>query len=243
MRAIPFLIMLAAASMAYGADADSTPAAHDYDNAAKQAEQKVANASAGAEDYYNLGLARDKQGDVAQASLNYERALQLDPGLHPARNALATLASSKSIPLAPHSWRDDVNAVIHPDALVAVGASLFWAGAFGLLLAGQIRRHRTLVRTLAILAVLVGTVAETAGWLTDGRLALARPAVVTAKDGVEVLTAPANNSTPVVTLPSGTPVGVLSPRGSWTYIDVNGGARGWVQTDRLTPVTPGETLL
>jgi hypothetical protein len=37
-------------------------------------------------------------------------------------------------------------------------------------------------------------------------------------------------------------VNVLSPRGSWAYVDLAGGAKGWVQTERLTPLVPGETL-
>jgi hypothetical protein len=242
MKAIVLLGLLTATS-AFGADAGSALEAHDYAGAAQQAEQKLAVSPPSAEGYYNLALARERAGDTPQAALNYERALLLDPGLRSARNALAKLAASKSIPLPPHRWTDDVNAVAHPDALVAIGSSLFWAGAFALLFATQVRRHRGVVKALAILAILAGSLSQTVGWLTDGRLASARPAVVTSKEGVEVLTAPASNSTPVVSLPPGTPVGVLSPRGAWTYIDVNGGARGWVQTERLTPVTPGETLL
>jgi tetratricopeptide (TPR) repeat protein len=241
MRTI-FLLALAAVSTAFGADAQSSFEAHKYSDAAQQQAQALATAPPNAEGYYNLGIASEKAGDPAQAALNYERALLLDPGLRPARNALGTLAASKSIPIPPHAWTDDVTAVVHPDMLVLLGTALFWAGAFGLLIAAQARRRRGVATTLAILALILGTAAQTAGWLSDGRLAAARPAVVTAKEGAEVLTAPANNSTPVVSLPPGTPVGVLSPRGAWTYIDVNGGARGWVQTERLTPVVPGETL-
>ncbi len=242
MKAIRMLGFLVATS-AFGAEAGPPPASTDYAGAARQFEQKLATSPPSAEDYYNLALAREKTGDVAQAALNYERALLLDPGLRPARNALDALATSKSIPLPPHTWIADVNAVTRPDVLLAVGSALFWAGAFGLLLVSRIRRNRGVARAVSILAIIAGSAFQTAGWLTDGRLARARPAVVTSKDGAEVLTAPANNSTPVVSLPSGTPVGVISPRGAWTYIDVNGGARGWVQTERLTPVIPGETLL
>lgn len=242
MRALILTACLAASS-AFGADAGSSFDAHDYAGAAQQTEQKIATSPPSAEDYYDLALAREKSGDVAQAALNYARALLLDPGFRPARNALGAMAASKSIPLPPHTWVDDVNAVTRPDVLVLAGTALFWAGAFGLLLAAQVRRYRGVITTLCILAILAGSASQAVGWLTDGRLAAARPAVVTSRDGVEVLTAPASNSTPVVTLPTGTPVGVLSPRGAWTYIDVNGGARGWVQTERLTPVTPGETLL
>jgi hypothetical protein len=80
------------------------------------------------------------------------------------------------------------------------------------------------------------------GWMTDLRLLAGEPAVVTAKDGADVLTEPANNSSPILTLPAGSPVNILSPRGAWAYVDLAGGAKGWVQTERLTPLVPGETL-
>ena len=236
------LLALVAASSAFGADPQSAFIEQKYSEAARQQEQALATAPPSAEGYYNLGLASEKAEDPAQAALNYERALLLDPGLRPARNALAAMASSRSIPLPPHTWTNDVTAIIHPDMLVLLGTALFWAGAFGLLAAAQAGRRRGVATTLAILALIFGTAAQTAGWLGDPRLDRARPAVVTAKNGADVLTEPANNSTPVVSLPQGTPVGVLSPRGAWTYVDLNGGARGWVQTERLTPVVPGETF-
>ena len=132
-----FLCGLLAISSAFGADAISSFAARDYTGAAQQIDQKLATSPPSAEDYYNLALAREKAGNVPLAVLNYERALLLDPGLRVARNALATLAAAKSIPLPPRTWIDDVNAVVHPDVLVVAGSLLFWAGAFGLLLASR----------------------------------------------------------------------------------------------------------
>jgi hypothetical protein len=65
---------------------------------------------------------------------------------------------------------------------------------------------------------------------------------VTAASGGEVLTAPANNASRVLSLPAGSPVDVLSPRGAWAYVDIHGGAKGWMQTSSLTPLIPGETF-
>ena len=240
MKAIMLLAILAVTS-AYGSDAQSSFEAHNYAEAAAQMEQQVATSPPSAENFYNLGLAREKAGETLPAALNYERALLLNPGLRPARNALATLASAKSVPLPPHRWTDEVNAVVHPDALAWTGSILAWAGLSALVF-GRHSRQRGMVVACAIFALLVGGTALTAAWLCDPRMTNAVPSLVTAKDGAEVLTAPASNSTPVVSLPQGTPVAVLSPRGAWTYIDVNGGARGWVQTERLTPLIPGATF-
>jgi hypothetical protein len=239
MKTILMLAVLAASS-AFGQDAASLFASHDYRGAAQQLEQELKTSPPSAEKYYDLGLANEKAGDSVQAALNYERALLLDPGLKSARNAMALLATSKNIPLPPHAWTDEVSAFVHPDTLAISGAVLIWIGAFGLLFATRAGNRRGGVTALAVLALIMGGASITTGWLSDVRMKSSHPAVVASKDGVEVLTAPANNSTAVVSLPPGTPVSVLSPRGTWTYIDVNGGARGWVQTERLTPVVPGE---
>lgn len=235
------LVLLLAASAAWGADAKSAFDSGDYPAAIREMEARVKSVPS-AEGYYNLGLASEKSGDVVQAALNYERAVLLDPGLRPARNALAKLAASKSIPLPPHAWTDEVRSVAHPDTLVFLGFVLVWGGAFGLLFATQSTRRRGMMNALSVLSLLVGGAAVMAAWVADARMTMKQPAMVTGKDGAEVLTAPASNATSVISLPAGTPVDVLSPRGSWAYIDINGGAKGWVPTNSLTPLVPGETF-
>lgn len=241
MKSILFMSILAVSSTLA---AEQTPfEAGKYSEAVKAAEEKIASTAPTGEDYYNLALAQEKAGQRTQAALSYQRALLLDPGLSVARNARATLASASGVSLPPHNWKDDVTSIAHPDTLVLAGSLLFWGGVFVFFLAVQGSRPRGVVKAISVVAMILGTASQVTGWLVDGRVAPARPALVTAEGGVDVLTAPASNSTPVVKLPEGTPVGVLSPRGTWTYIDINGDIRGWVQTDRLTPVTPGETLL
>jgi hypothetical protein len=235
------LILLLATASAIGSDAKSAFDAKNYSLAISQAEDQLQLTNS-AEGYYNLGLASEKSGDLVKAALNYERAVLLDPGLRPARNALAKLAASKSIPLPPHEWTDEVRAVVHPDTLVMIGFVLVWGGAFGLLFATQATRRRAAMNALSALALLAGAAAVVSGWVSDARMMTSRPAMVSSKDGADVLTAPANNASAVISLPAGTPVDVLSPRGTWAYIDINGGAKGWVQTDRLTPLIPGETF-
>jgi hypothetical protein len=223
------ILMTLGCCMAATALADDPKTAFDvgnYAEAAKQLEPKLA-AEPSAEGYYNLGLAREKAGDATQAAFDYERALWLDPGLKPAANAFAKLAAAQKISLPPHTWRDDVHAVAHPETV---------------LFASQAQRRRGAWSALAMFGVLAGMVLAAAGWLTDVRLFSGRPAMVNAKDGADVLTEPANNSSPILSLPAGSPVSVISPRGSWAYVDLAGGAKGWVQTEKLTPLVPGETL-
>jgi len=234
------LLIFVGLARAGAADAKAAFDAANYAEAIPPLEQQAATEPPSAETYYNLALACEKAGETVKAALNYQRALLLDPSLAPARNQLAKLAAAHQIPLRPHDWSDDVTAVVHPESLVVLGSSLAWAGAFGLIFAPQARRRRGLWNLLAALAFATGVAGLVVGGLTDARLAAARPALVTAKDGAEVLTAPANNSEVVTSLPAGSPVGVLSPRGAWAYVDLAGGAKGWVQSDRLTPIVPGE---
>lgn len=239
------IVMLVAAFVAANARAEDARAAFDAGNyltAAKALEAELTAGSPTAEGYANLALAYQKAGDATQAAINYERALLLDPGLKSAHNALAALAQQQHIPLPPHTWTDDVTAVVHPDTLVGLGAVLFWAGAFGLVFISQSAKRRPVGTSLATVGLVFGGVAVAAGCFADSRLASGQPAAVTAKDGVEVLTAPTNNSTAIISLPPGSPVRAISPRGAWTYVDLAGGARGWVQTDQITPLVPGETL-
>lgn len=240
MKALLVLFLLAGAS-AFGADAAAAFAAKDYPAAIRQAEEPLSSAPS-AEGFYDVGLAHEKSGQPVEAALNYQRALLLDPGLGAARNALAKLAASKSIPLRPPAWTNDVAAFLHPDTLVLLGALLLWGGAFGLVFATQARSRRTGLNALAGLALIFGAAALAAGWLADARMTSRALALVVAKDGAEVLTSPAHNSTPILSLPAGTTVDVLSPRGPWSYVDLNGAQRGWVQTERLRPVVPGATL-
>jgi hypothetical protein len=238
MRTILILLLSATAAFADGKSSFETK---DYAAAIRDTEAAV-QVSPSAEGYYNLGLANERKGDTVAAALNYERALLLDPGLRPARNALAKLAASRSIPLPQHQWFDEVRALAHPDTLVWLGFALVWGGAFGLLFATQAGKRRGLVNALSVLSLLAGAAALVTGWVADARMVTRLPAMVNAGESAEVLTAPANNATAVVSLPAGTPVDVLSPRGAWSYIDINGGAKGWVQTARLTPLVPGESL-
>lgn len=233
-----WLITLLAISSALGADTGETK---DAPAAVSQTESALA-ANPSAEGYYNLALDAEKSGDATRAILNYQRALLLDPGLSTARNALAKLTAPKGIPLPPGTWVNDVNAVAHPDTRVIVGAILIWAAIFGLMLALNVPKRRVAVNALAVLGLILGGAILTTGWLGDARMTKKEPALVISRDGAEVLASPSSNSTPVISLPQGTAVDVLSPRGAWSYVDLNGTVRGWVQTERLEPLVPGATL-
>lgn len=212
-----------------------------YAEAAGQLENDLRQTPS-AEGYANVALALEKAGKPAEAIVNYERALLLDPGLAIAKNSLAELAAKQGVQLPPRQWTDDVVAIAHPDTLVALGSTISWVSMFALLFLVLGPRRPAWMTAAAVISLALGSMLFALGWVADPRIADASLAVVTAKDGADVLTQPASNSDRIAELPPGTPVGVLSPRGAWTYVDLARGAKGWVQTSRLTLVAPGETL-
>lgn len=213
----------------------------NHEEAAAALEKQLAEKPS-AEGYVNVALAFEKADKPALAILNYERALLLDPGMDVAKNRLAELAAEHRVNLPPHEWTDTVVAIAHPDTLVGAGAVLGWFCAFAILFLILGSGRPRWLWPVAVIGLFVGFGLFSLGWISDPRMADASLAVVTSSESADVLTQPATNSDKLADLPPGSPVGVLSPRGAWTYVDLAGGARGWMQTDQLTPVVPGETL-
>lgn len=205
-----------------------------------EVESRIASDGPSAQLYYQLAVAAEEQGEIVKAALNYQRALMLDPGLRVAQNQFSTFAATHGIGLRPRSWQDDVVAVVHPETLIFAGSVLGWIGAIGLgwiIFAGKQPRLRVV---LAVFALLAGSILFAMGWVADPRIADANLSIISAGGEVPVLAGPASNSTLVVNLKQGSAVGVLSPRGAWTYIITPGGAKGWVESDRLIAVIPSD---
>ncbi len=243
MKRLASILTLAFACAAFGEsaidEANADFQAGAYEKAAAGYERAVASGPASAELFYNLGNALDRAGKPVEASLNYERALLLDPGLREARNNRALLAAARNIPQPPHRWQDDVARLVHPETLAIAGTVLGWLGLFGIGFVIFSTRRQNAATGISVAAFVLGTALFAIGWMADPRNADADVAIVTSKDGVDLLSAPAKNSTPLATLPAGSPLGVLSPQGAWTYCALASGAKGWVRTDSITPVVPG----
>ncbi len=240
---ILFVLVLAAGTMLAEnvADANDAFAGGDYAKAAAGYQGAIDEGPISAELYHNLAVSLEKEGRPIDAALNYQRALILDPGLRGSHNNLALLAAEKGIDERPRMWVNDVTAWVHPGTLINLGAMLGWVGVAGLLW-GIFGSGRRWVLITSVSAFVLGTIAFSVGSIADPRIADADLAMVTAAEGTKALAAPATNSTPVDDLPAGSSVGVLSPRGAWTYVALGDGARGWVPTNSLTMVVPGKGL-
>ncbi len=56
--------------------------------------------------YYSLGVAQQKDGQRAQAAVNFRRAIMLDPRMVDARMALSEIERSQGVPPARSTWRE-----------------------------------------------------------------------------------------------------------------------------------------
>ncbi len=248
MKRLAAILWMSVAAMACAAEPAGLAAANEqfaagkYMEAATAYEALLNDGPPSAELYFNLGNALERADQPVKAALNYERALVLDPGLREARNNRALLAASRNVPMPPHRWQDDVLSIVHPQWLVFAGNVLGWLGLFGIASVVLARRGRPAVAIVGGVAFVIGSALFALGWTSDPRNADSTLAMITSADGADLLNAPANNSTPIAELPAGSPLGILSPRGAWTYCELASGAKGWVRSDSLTAVVPGVEL-
>lgn len=186
--------------------------------------------------WFNLGLAEEKNHDLAAASLSYRRALLLDPTLLPARSHLATVLTSLGIPESA-SRADQLIAFVHPDFLILGGALLGWAGVFAflfLILAGP-RRPGWIV--LALTALILGHGLSLAGAWMDPRRLASKEGVMTAKSAPTLRETPADSSKAEGTLAPGSLVTILSRNGAWWKVS-NTLSTGWLPATAVTPLLP-----
>lgn len=219
----------------YGADAF---AKGDYAGAVRAYETAVSTSGPSAGLYYNLAMAQVKDGQKPQAALNLHRALILDPRMIDARMALSDLDRTQGVPVVSAGWRGFLAEKVPLKALVIVGSVLAWLGAF-LLLRAIFKTGAKAKPTVVSGALLVcGVAVLLAGALSDPRLGAQRAAVVFAKDGVTLLSAPADQSETVAKLPAGAGLSVLQKSGEWSYCQTPKGEKGWAPSKSVEPVIP-----
>jgi hypothetical protein len=185
--------------------------------------------------YFEIGEAQLKNSDLAGADLSFRRALILDPLFVPARNALAATDKELGIPKSTSPWTEWIVDKIPMDLLLLSGTVIFWLGAF---LALFLPKHKTLI-VAPLLALGVASLALTA--LCDPRIANRGQLFLSSKSSAPIFQAPVESSEKLTTLPTGSMVRLLSERGRWLFVQLPGGARGWILHEGLTPVIPPST--
>lgn len=187
--------------------------------------------------WYNRGLAEEKTGDAASASLSFRRALLLDPGFAPAQRQLALVLGTLGLPV-PGDWRHGVYSIVGPERMMIIGAVVGWIGTLllvVLLFHGPRKKGFIL---LSLLLLIAGHGLAVFGSMIDPRRTAADQAVVISKNGPTLRATPTDNGAPAGGVAPGSVITVLSRNGSWWYVAAGSGQTGWIPSNTVTSLLP-----
>lgn len=188
--------------------------------------------------FYNLGNAYYRAGLLGAAIANYERALQVDPGLEGAARNLTRCVNQTGRRLArplPPEWEQSLlfwHYNLAPSVTRAI-ALIFWVGFWVLLAVWQWRPMRYLgaaALALGMLAVVFGASA----WIKAHPAMLA----VASEQRVPVRYGTAADATIHFELYEGDRVSVDRRENGWARVATADGKRGWALEKSLTFVGP-----
>ena len=183
--------------------------------------------------YYNLGNARFKQGELAQAILNYERALRLRPGYKDAQYNLA-FAQSRIIDNITEkdfflsTWVRTVRNSLKENTWTILSIVLFVLGLAGLLvfLLSRTSWLRKTAFHTAWVALLFSLITGLNAVSLHNRDTNRAEAIIT-QGVVNAKSAPDRSGTDLFTLHEGTKVTIHETLGEWANVRV-GGNEGWL---------------
>lgn len=188
--------------------------------------------------YYNLGNARFKQGELAQAILNYERALRLQPNNKDAKYNLAFAQSKITDNIVEQdfflsTWARAVRNSLKEHTWLILSICLFILALAGLLLflLGREAWLRKTAFHVAWLALLFSLIAGLNAASLHKRDTLRDEAIIT-QGIVNGKSSPDRSGTDLFTLHEGTKVTIRETLGEWCNIRV-GNYEGWVRLQTL----------
>ena len=205
----------------------------DYAAAIAQYEQLVTARVDDAVVHYNLGNAYHGAGSPGRAIAQYERALQLDPGLEAARQNLETVLGTTQRNLPRPLSGDAEQALFFWAENLSFGtvfalAGLLWV-AFWALLCVRAWRPVKFLRLAAVLLGMLACLGLGAAWSKSHPVRLA----VAAQAEVPVFFGKNPDEPPRFVLYEGDRVRVERSEAGWALVSTAGGDRGWVQDDRM----------
>lgn len=212
--------------------------AGNYAGAIQGFEQLVSEHVVDPSVFYDLGNAYYRSGKLGPAIVNYERALQLDPGFESAQQNLAHCVSETKqhlpCPLPP-DWEQSLlfwhyNLRPATTRWLALG---FWL-LFWLALGFLQWRKAPYVRSVAVVAATLAVAFGGSAWVKSrpGNLAVARFATVPVRYGTDV------KQTVRYDLHEGDRVTVDGRDRGWVRVKTAGGDTGWTQAGNLILVGP-----
>ena len=208
-----------------------------YDEAASLY-QTMLNEQPNAQVYYNLGNAQFKQGELAQAILNYERALRLKPNYKDAQYNLAFAQSKITDNIVEHDfflsvWARKVRNCLSESTWFILSIVLFIFGLIGILLflLGREPWVRKTAFHTAWIALLFSLVSGLNAGSLHQRDTLRSEAIIT-QGVVNAKSSPDRSGTDLFTLHEGTKVTIRETLGEWCNIRV-GNNEGWIRQQNM----------
>ena len=208
-----------------------------YEEAAAGYEALLAE-GANATLYYNLGNARFKQGELAQAILNYERALRLEPNHKDAQYNLKFAQSKITDNIVEQdfflsAWARTVRNSLREHSWLVLSISLFILGLIGILLflLGREPWLRKTAFHVAWLAILFSLIAGLNATSLHQRDTLRNEAIIT-QGVVNAKSSPDRSGTDLFTVHEGTKVTIRETLGEWSNVRV-GQNEGWIRSSCL----------
>ena len=188
--------------------------------------------------YYNLGNAEFKQGELAQAILNYERALRLKPNYKDAEYNLAFAQSRITDNITEQDfflsvWARTVRNSLKESTWFRLSICLFIFGLIGILvfLLGREIWLRKTAFHLAWIALLFSLIAGLNGGSLHQRDTVRSEAIIT-QGVVNAKSSPDRSGTDLFTLHEGTKVTIRETLGEWCNIRV-GNNEGWIKQQNM----------
>ena len=188
--------------------------------------------------YYNLGNARFKQGELAQAILNYERALRLKPNYKDAQYNLAFAQSRITDNIVEQdfflsSWARTVRNNLSERTWWSTSIGLFICALIALLLflLGRELWLRKTAFHVAWIALLFSLIAGLNAGSLHQRNTLRNEAIIT-QGVVNVKSSPDRSGTDLFTIHEGTKVTIRETLGEWVNVRV-GSNEGWMKSGYL----------
>jgi tetratricopeptide (TPR) repeat protein len=188
--------------------------------------------------YYNLGNARFKQGELAQAILNYERALRLDPNNKDAKYNLAFAQSRITDNIVEHdfflsSWTRAIRNSLHERTWLILSICLFILALTGILvfLLGRLPWLRKTAFHIAWISLVFSLITGLNAASLHKRDTLRNEAIIT-QGVVNAKSSPDRSGTDLFTVHEGTKVTIRETIGEWANVHV-GSNEGWIRLSCL----------
>lgn len=188
--------------------------------------------------YYNLGNACFKQGELAQAILNYERALRLEPNHKDAQYNLKFAQSRITDNIVEQdfflsAWARAIRNNLRERTWLGLSIGLFLLGMVGILLflLGREAWLRKTAFHTAWIALLFSLITGLNAASLHQRDTLRNEAIIT-QGVVNAKSSPDRSGTDLFTVHEGTKVTIRETLGEWCNIRV-GNNEGWIKQQNM----------